>query len=322
MEFVFNAIGRIKRREPSKDQQRIDAEVHQLVELLREAVSGGVAEGLGSALQNLAEHGPDIERGVVAWIELMEVLVQAAEQRYPNGNGARKKGQVRAAVHAIYNDANIILPGVPRDLTPLVINVTIDWVIDALVDSVQTYGLWDSSRPDHWTLNGALRAAGAVMLDALQPFFRLLNWIYAKLHYVEPLTPEVKAAVQRVKDAGLIYDKRTLIKPATDVLVFIGQHSKQMTAGVKAFFEVVAMTERLWSASGPEKKLYASQVVKAALKELGFPIDNLLLGAIADVVISAGIESALNLFKKRAPNSFKSRSALPIGAVHRSYAKA
>jgi hypothetical protein len=93
-----------------------------------------------------------------------------------------------------------------------------------------------------------------------------------------------------------------------------------MTAGVKAFFEVVAMTERLRSASGPEKKAYASQVVKAALKELGFPIEGGLLGAIADVVISAGIESALNLFKKRAPNSFRSRSALPGGALRRSYA--
>lgn len=322
MEFVFNAIGRIKRREPSEAQRNVDAEVHQLVELLREAASGGVAEGLGAALQNLADHGPDIERGVVAWIELMEVLVQAAEQRYPNGNGARKKGQVRAAVHAIYNDSNLQLPGVPRDLSPLVINITIDWVIDALVQSVDTYGLWDSSRPDHWSLDGALRAAGAAVLDALQPFFRFLNWIYAKLHYVEPLTPEVKAAVQRVKDAGLIYDKRTLIKPATDVIVFIGQHGEQMTAGVKAFFEVVAMTERLRSASGPEKKVYASQVVKAALKELGFPIDNILLGAIADVVISAGIESALNLFKKRAPKTFQSRSALPVGALHRSYVKA
>ena len=322
MQFVFDVIGRVKRREPSETQRIVDAEVHQLVELLREAASGGVAEGLGAALKNLAEHGPDIERGVVAWIELMEVLVQAAEQRYPNGKGSRKKGQVRAAVHAIYDDANISLPGVPRDLTPLVINMTIDWVIDALVDSVQTYGLWDSSRPDHWTLDGALRAAGAVVLDALQPFFRLLNWIYAKLHYVEPLTPEVKAAVQRVKDAGLVHDKRTLIKPATDVIVFIGQHGEQMTAGVKAFFEVVAMTERLRAASGPEKKVYASQVVKAALRELGFPVDNVLLGAIADVVISAGIESALNLFKKRAPNTFQSRSALTAGGLMRSYAKA
>lgn len=322
MEFVFNAIGRIKRREPDEDQQRIDAEVHQLVELLRVALSGGVAEGLGAALRNLVDHGEDIQNGIVAWIDLMEVLIQGAEQRYPNGNGKRKKGQVRAAVRAIYSDSNIVIPGVPRDLTPLVINVVTDWMIDALVESVDTYGLWDASRPDHWTLRGALQAGFAALTDLAQPLFRVLNWFYVKFHYAEPLTPEVQAAVDRVKAVGLVRDKRTLIKPATDVVVFIGRHAKQMRAGVNAFFEVVAMTERLWSASGPEKKVYATRVVKAALRELGFPIDNALLGAIADVVISAGIESALHLFKKRAPHSFKSRSALRIGMVHNAHVKA
>ncbi len=320
MEFVFNAITTIKRRQPSESQKRADAEVHRLVELLREASGGGVIEGLGAAVQALSANGKQIEKGVVAWIGLMETLVQAAEQRYPNGHGSRKKGQVRAAVHAIYNDAGITLPGVPRDLTPLVINVTIDWVIDALVDSVQTYGLWDSTQPDDWTLSGAWRAAWAAVFDALQPFLRLLNWIYAKFHYAEPLMPEVKAAVEKVRADGLVRNKQDLIRPATDVLVFIGQHGEQMTAAVKAFFEVVAMTERLRTASGPEKKLYASQVVKAALKELGFPVEGGLLGAIADVVISAGIESALNLFWKRAPDTFQSRSALTAGGHLRSQA--
>ena len=320
MRFVIDVLNATKRQEANPAQQRrIDAEVHHLVELLREATGGGVADGLGAALRELDEHGPEIEQGVVAWVQLLEVLVQSAEQRYPNGHGNRKKGQVRAALHAIYDDPDLRLPGIPPTLTPLVMDIVIDWLIDALVDSVQTYGLWDSSRPYHWSLSGALHAAGALVLNLLQPFFRLLSWLYSKLDYVEPLTPEVKAAVQRVKDKGLVRDKSQLFRSATDVLVFIGQHGPQMTAGVKAFFEAVAMTERLQSAKGPEKKAYATQVVKAALKELGFPVEGGLLGAIADVLISAGIESALALFRKRAPHSFRSRSALPGPTLRRVY---
>ncbi|HEY0301186.1 MAG TPA: hypothetical protein VGC36_07640 [Rhizomicrobium sp.] len=310
MRYLIDAKASKKRPRDEALQWAVNAEVHQLIELLREAKSGGVSQAFAAALKDLADHGPEIERGIVAWIQLIEILLQGAEQRYPEGNGAKKKAQVRAALHYLYGDNAVQIPGIPRSLEPLAMDILIDWSINALVDSLNTYSLWDDSKPDPWSPGGMWRALGATLLDLMSPLFDLLNWLYVKLRYSQPLTPEVLAALDRVKAQGLVRDKSVFFRSAADLLKFVAQHGQQVAAGVRAFFEVVAMAERLASASNPEKKAYATAIVKATLQELGFPVESGLIGMIADAVISAGIESALNLFQTRAPENFRSRSAL------------
>ncbi|OAN67119.1 hypothetical protein [Sphingomonas sp. TDK1] len=304
--WIARTLRKKQRPETAMDREAA-AEVHQLVELLRTVQGGGVAEALAAVLRRLAADGPRIERGIVAWVLLTEALIQSAEQRYPSGKGRRKKAQVRAALYHIFQSPDIAIPAIPAPLVPLVMDGLIDWSIDAIAASVDDYALWDESEPLGWSLAGACRAGLSALLLLLTPFFSALNWLYVGLRYRQPLTPEVAAAVARVQAEGTIADKSVLFASVYAVGVFVGGHRVQMIAAVKAFFEVVSMAERLVSARGPEKKAYACAVVKAALAELGFPVRGVLTGAIADAVISAGIESALALFRKRAPESFSSR---------------
>src|ERR1700677_3746359 len=98
MRFLINAWNAKKTsRSDDAQQWQVAAEVRQLIELLREAKGGGVSEPFAGALKDLADHGPDIEKGIVAWVQLIEELIQGAESRYPDGRGGRKQAQVRAA---------------------------------------------------------------------------------------------------------------------------------------------------------------------------------------------------------------------------------
>jgi hypothetical protein len=297
---------------PPAVQANVDAEVRELIVLLRTAKGGGVSEGFAGVLRYVAQNGPAIERGLVAWVELVEILIQGAEQRYPNGYGPLKKAQVRAAVHAIFAGADVMIPGVARDLEPLLMDILLDWFIDALVNSLEAHALWDASLPEPWSFAGFWRAALARLLRLIAPAAAVLNWLYVRLRYSEPLTPEVALAVQRVRASGLIADKSRLTNPVAQLIRFAGEHRVEMTASVAAFFEVVTMAERLATLTGAQKKAYATAIVTATLEELGFPVEGGLLGAIANALISFGIESALRLFQKRAPEAF--RGGQPTGS--------
>jgi hypothetical protein len=296
----------VKKRRPDPARQAdVSAEVHELILNLRAAKGSGMSERFAAVLRNLAADGKQIEQGVVAWVQLVEILIQSAEQRYPNGKGGLKKGQVRAALYAIFHDQQLNLPALPRYLQPLVMEIVVDWSIDALVDNIETYALWDASKPYTWSPGGLLRDLLSRLMLLIAPVIEGLSWLYVKLRYSEPLTPEVAAAVQNVRTKALVLNKNALFASASHLAVFLSQHRPQVIAGVKAFFEVVAMAERLANAPGPEKKAYATAIVRAVLEELGFPIGQGIFGMIADAFISAGIESALALFQKRAPETFR-----------------
>lgn len=304
MRFLIDGLSAMKQQRPATaEQQTAGTEVRQIIESLRIAKSGDVTKAFALHLKNLHDHGEDIQKGIIAWVHLVEVLIQGAEQRYPNGNGPRKLEQVRTALHHIFADPKIDIPELPHFLEPVVMDIVVEWSINALVASVNQYELWDSSTPER-SLRSTLKEVFVFLRGLLRPFGELLGRLYVKLRYSGPLTPEVAAAVQRVQAEGLIKDKRKLFRHGYDFVIFIGQHQPQVTAGVKVFFEVVAMAERWASASGPDKKAYARAIIRATLEELGFPIGGGLLGAIADAFIDAGIESALSLFKKRKPEAF------------------
>jgi hypothetical protein len=89
--------------------------------------------------------------------------------------------------------------------------------------------------------------------------------------------------------------------------MFVAQHSKQIAAGTRLFFEVVHQAERFVSLSGPAKKDYARDVILGVLDELGFPVGPGLFGDIVTAFIDSGIESAWSIFDKRAPEAFRHR---------------
>jgi hypothetical protein len=253
-------------------------------------------------LNAIAINSPQLETGVVAWVNLIEVLIQGAEQRYPEGNGPRKKAQVRSALHQLITTNDVQIPSVPPVLQPVVLEIVLDWAVDILVDGVNQYNLWDDSEP--FATHSAFRMFLSGMLNGLQPIVQYLMRLYVQLRYWRPLSPEVQAAVDRARQENLIATKRAAFGTPADLLLFMSQHRGQVIAGFKLFLEVVHQAQRIENLSGPEKKTYARDIVLSLLEELGFPVGSGLIGAIATNFIDAGIESAYNLLRRRAPELF------------------
>jgi hypothetical protein len=292
--------------EGTPQQREISAELRQMIALLREAKGGGVSQEFVRRLKILDDNREDIEKGIVAWINLVEIIVQGAEQRNPAGNGGRKKAQVRAAIYKIVSGEEFRIPKVPRYLQPVIMEIVVDWCVEVIVVNANEFDLWDSSRPiKSWA--GAIWALLGIALQFLAPLAEIFSWIYVQVRYKEPLTPELEAAVQRVKATHLLSDKRAFLGSPTDLILFVADHGQQVAAATKLFFEVVHQAERFSTLSGPDKKAYARDVILGVLAELGFPVGPGLFGAIVTAFIDTGIESAWSIFDKRAPEAFKHR---------------
>lgn len=307
-----------RRGQDSKEQEQIRVELWRMLGLLRTAMGPGMAEELGAMLRSLAADSDQIERGIAAWIGLIEILVQGSERQRPEGGGRLKKAEVKSAMHDILSSGRFKLPSIPRYLQPIILDFFVDWSIDALVSAANGYQLWDHQQPAPLSfrtfVNGLLNRA----LQAARP---LLEWlaglaagVYARLRYWAPLTPELRAALDKVERDGLITNKQQLMRRKTELVIFIGQHGQQVTALFQLVFEAVREAEFISELSGPQKKDYAINLIMEVLEEIGFPVDSPLFSAIARAVVSGAIESALNVFKRRAPETFQ-RSSLQTASA-------
>jgi hypothetical protein len=295
------------------------AEILKMLALLREAMGGGVAAELAKLLKALDDHSDQIQQGIIAWIRLIEVLVQEAERAQRKGGGARKKAQVKAAAFRILTDGRARLPGIPKYLYPLVMDVAVEWMIDGIVQAENGYALWDSS-PDEDVLSPIVDSFSWLK----QALSGIWQWVagslitaYTATKYREPLSPELRTALEGVEVAGFLTNKNSSLRAAVDFLNFLGKHGEQAIAGIKLIFEAVHQAESFLELDGPGKKQYAHDLIVATLEELGFPVGSGLIGVIAGVFIDAGIESAWSIFTKRAPETFKHRrtSGRAVGSV-------
>ena len=308
--FKLGRLPNLKDASPEREDLR--NEVWKMISLLREAKGGGVSQEFAKRLKFLDDHRDEIQRGLIAGICLIEVFVQDAERARPRGGGKIKKAQAKSAMFHILTSAKLDIPGVPPILQPLVIDIIVDWSIDALVSVANDYALWGSDPPEP---GGRLRSSIMIWLkraiDPLwQPVAEFLIRMVTSMKYREPLPPELRAAVLRVERDGLVATKNLLLKSGTDFLKFLGEHRSQAAAGVKLVFEAVHLSESFLSLSGPDKKKRARDLIIATLEDLGFPVGSGLIGVIVECLIDTGIESAVSIFSARAPEAFKHRRTL------------
>lgn len=283
------------------------AEVLKMVALLREAMSGGVAEKLAALRRDVNDNRAAIQKGLIVWVHLVEALVQEAERT--GKDGPRKKRQVKAALFRILTDPKAQLPGIPAYLYPLVMDIAVEWMIEAVVQVENGYGLWDArSKDDESRLMANFVGWLKQVLERPWEWAaRVVLNTYFMIKYRQPLQPELRKAVENVETYGIMADKRSLIHSLVEFLRFVGMHGEQVIAGIKLIFDAVYQAESFLELDGPGKKQYAHDLIIATLEELGFPVGSGLFGMIADVFINAGIESAWSIFNERAPESFKHR---------------
>src|SRR5450631_1903514 len=207
----------------SPQRTAMRSEILKMVALLREAMGGGVARELATLLKTLSDNRDAIQKGLIAWIRLVELLVQEAERGRRNGGGTRKKNQVKAALFRILNDPTARLPGIPKYLYPLVMDVGLEWMIEGIVDVENSYALWGSGREDDESSRtvdfaGWLKQA---LARVWEPAIGFLITTYTTIKYREPLTPELRKAVEGVVVSGILADKRSNIHAGVELVKFL-----------------------------------------------------------------------------------------------------
>jgi|GEM_PF-7063870 len=305
-------------RNPADDSpQREDLrrEVWKLIKLLREAKGGGMAEEFARQIRFLDEHRAEIEKGVIVWIHLIELFVHSAERAHGDGAGNVKKAQVKSALFKILNSDKASIPNVPRYLQPLIVDFVIDWLIDAIVMVENDYCLWNVSEQAEsgWSLRSFIIWFLHFTAPVWQPVIEWLIRVYTTAKYSEPLSPELKAAVDAVIAEGIVEDKNALLRHLFDLVVFIGNHPKEAIAGVRLVFEAVHLAESFTGLSGPEKKQRAIDLIMATLADLGIPTSG-IIGIFIEFFANSAIESAVSIFNMRAPETF-GRDRSPLAAV-------
>lgn len=287
-------------------RNRFRTEIWNMRRLLRIALGGGgVEKDIIAALESLAKKRNQIERAIVVWVDLIEVLVQTAEQRYGprSGLGTIKKAEVKEVVRYLLRGRTFEIPCAPEFLVPVVVELGADWVIDAVVLVANRYGLWKEQVPSSGSLESAFSVIRRWLSAAFRPVLLAVAWIVSRIWDLVRtrvrLRPEVLSALKAVEAEGLIVQERELITGFSDLIQWIGTHRKELIAMVELVFAGVQEAEGYLSLTGPEKKAYVTDLILAVLDELGFSERTGLLFALVDSMVSSGVEVAVHLFNKR-----------------------
>lgn len=302
----FRLLGfpfRVEHERPTR-REELRSNIWEIRRLLHTAIEEGLDKELASVLNFLAKHSEEIQRAVVVWIDLIDVLIQNAERRYGNtpGMGQLKAAEVKEVVRYLMRDHKFDIPNVPRFLEPVIINLLVDWTIDVVVLTSNHYGLW-VEKETHTTSRSFFAVLWLRLRRRVRLIFLFLIWLYGRIRQSlqRPMVirPEVKAAIEAVEREGLIVNQGQLFRGVADLLVWVSSRRKALMVLVEVVSAAVQEAESYLTLSGPQKKAYARDLVLAVLDELGFKQRTGLLFALIDSTIHSSIEASVHLFNKR-----------------------
>jgi hypothetical protein len=302
--------------EPPSQRTELRYTIVRLRRLLRDAMGDGNDQKLAHFLNDLAENGAEIEKAIVVWVDLIEILVQNAERRYGtrSGRGSIKTAEVKQVVRYFLRTGKlqINISGVPSYLMPVIIDIIVEWLIDALVRMSDQYSLWTTTEPAPQSIHAII----LLIINRIYNFFRpllerlglLFNRIWFALREV-PLSPATRSAIHAIERDGLLEKDggKLVVQNAVNLFVWIGEHRDQVVAAVELVFAAVQEAESYLTMTGPEKKEFAHDLVLAVLDEIGFEERIGLTFAIVNSMINGAIEASVAIFHRR--GVFESRSA-------------
>jgi hypothetical protein len=291
--------------------QRARLFIWQLDRAYSEATDGRSARDLLQELSNLMPPAETVRKAVIAWVDLVEVLVQESERQYgTEGRGAYKAEQVKAVlIHLLLDDPTWRVPQVPQWLLPIGVELIASWSIDAIVALLNHNDAWEPAPPRG--LGGGIKAsllARIIMAivrwlrdhPILQDFDLFLASIARKMVLAShPLTAAARKALGDLERTGLASVNAVVTRTAK-VGTWVGQHHKEIVAFVQLISVAVHEAESFSQMSGPEKKIYARDLLIVFLEDTGFVRDDTpLSNFVTKWLIDWGIDSVVDIFNKR-----------------------
>jgi hypothetical protein len=283
--------------------------------LLRTAIGedrASIERDLRAFFGSISNRSDEIQRALIVWIDLIEVLVQRAEARHgaTPGRGQLKATEVKEAIHYLIRDQHLALPGIPKLLEQVVIDTLVDWTVDGVVLLANRYGLWiDASKPQRGTRRFFSRVR-QWLRQIWMLMFIFVAWLVAKISEQRAtLSPDIKEYIDAVRQEGLIIKGPQFFKGVTDLLVWVGAHRTVLLSFLEIVFTAVQEAEGYLNLTGPEKKAYVRDLVLAVLDELGFEQRVGLFSGLIESTVESTIEASVHIFNKRGAFSHRSKLA-------------
>lgn len=265
-----------------------------------EATSDRALPDLLAMLGRVAARGGGIRRTVVAWVAVIEILVQEEERRALAGtplSGARKKREVKAALVHLFLRAGRRGGRTPLLIEPLVYEAVADVSIDAVVLLLDRNGLWKTPAPPP----GALRRRARRLRHLLaRPFAPLRAWLAALiLHRVlsrHRVPPELAKKLDEAAEVTRVGD---FLAVGAELAGWVARHRPQVIAMVEIVSFTVQEAEGMLRASGAEKKAYACDLILIFLEDEGLiPVAG-LWRPLAESLVGALIDAIVRIFHRR-----------------------
>jgi hypothetical protein len=293
------------------DDEDRRAEVELVLRLRRQVARVDLQDllrTLAGLLDAAARQWPELERAIVAWVDLVEQLVHDAEWRYPGpGLGAMKKAEVREAFRYLVRSGRLQLPmppGVPLVLRPLVGDVAVSWVIDAIVALLNDHDAWEPPPRPRTARERAvvlrhrvLRAAASSPPAAL--LVRLATWAWEAASAGPPLSPEVRRALAAVEEHGMLERANDVVAGVARLAVEVGENPRAFVAGVRLVGIVVETAERFTWLDGPGKRRAATRLVTIVLQDSGLAPRSPAATVLLEAATGIAIDSVVRVFNKR-----------------------
>ncbi len=317
-------LGRQQPPTPSTDrlQQHAREVVWQLQRAYETAAGASFAEEVVRELRRLIPDPEEAKRAFVAWANLLELLIQEAEREHgrERGRGPQKADQVKAVlIHLFVDEPVLHIPDFPDFLVPFIVEIGVNWSIDAIVLLLNRNSLWEPApgRPAvRVSVLGRLVRAALVVgkwFMRLAPVVRLgalLLRLTRKLVVTAyPLNPEIQQAVRVIEctHGARIED---MLRKNADLIGWIGGHRQQVVALVEVVSFAVQEAEFYKELTGQQKKIYVRELIIAFLEDVGLiQNENGLMFYLADRVLDWVIDAIVSIFNARA-ESFGQRAKL------------
>jgi hypothetical protein len=293
--------------------------IWELRRLFAQLTAPGAEDALTAALNWVVAHRQTISSAAIAWIDLLEQLVQGTEPRYgAKGRGKLKKEEVKTALSYLLRNQRVEIPNVPSYLQPVAIDIVADFAIDAIVSVSNKNRLWvtDKRRPSVSEFYRRLKdGLGAILGPIFEPFGRLAAWIYFRLRYPAPISPALRNALAAAQKSMAVQDTQRPIEQVFRLKLWIGENSQTLVALVQLATAAVQVVEEFRDAPGEVKKAYAKQIAFEVLRDLGFDTRSHFFTVIVEAILDIAMDSAVHLFHKREVFVHRTAASVPAGTA-------